>query len=310
MSVEQLETLIHLIRSSPPLGDGEIEARRAAIEAMGAMLPADPEARFEPAAIGATPAEWVSVPSADPDRIVLYLHGGGFVTGSPTAYRSLTSRLSRAAAARVLAVDYRLAPEHLFPAALDDALAAYDGLLGADFRPERIVVAGDSAGGGLTASLLLTLRDRGRPAPAGWVLLSPLLDLAATGETMVTKVAIDPMVSPENVRQGAARYLGPDADPRNPLASPLYADLADLPPLLIQVGTAECLLDDARRFAARAREAGVTVDLEIWDEMIHVWQAFAPMLDEGQAAIEAIGRFVLSKVDQSQETSEALPNRN
>jgi len=295
MSAQQLKTLVDLIRSSPPLGDGEVEAMRAAVEGMGAMLPVDPETAFEPTPIGAAPAEWASARGVDPARAVLYLHGGGYVSGSIAAYRSLAARLSRAAAARVLSVEYRLAPEHRFPAALDDALAAYDGLLEAGFRPGRIVVAGDSAGGGLAAALLLAIRDRGRPAPAGAALLSPLLDLAATGETMITNAAVDPMVSMSNARLSVARYLGPDGDPRNPLASPLYADLAGLPPLLIQVGSAECLLDDSRRFADRAQKAGVAVDLEVWDDMIHVWQVFAPMLDEGQSAIETIGRFVRAK---------------
>lgn len=295
MSAQQLQTLIDLIRSSPPLGDGDVAAMRASAEAMGAMLPVDPQVVLEPAPIGTAPAEWASAPGANPARAVLYLHGGGYASGSIAVYRSLSARLSRASAAKVLTVEYRLAPEHPFPAGLDDALAAYDGLLQAGFAPERIVVAGDSAGGGLAAALLLVIRDRGRPAPAGAVLLSPLLDLAATGESMITKAADDPMVSAGNVRATAARYLGPDGDPRRPLASPLYADLKGLPPLLIQVGTAECLLDDARRFADRARDAGVVVDLEVWDDMIHVWQVFAAILDEGQSAIDAIGRFVQAK---------------
>jgi monoterpene epsilon-lactone hydrolase len=295
MSAQQLQTLIDLIRSSPPLGDGDVAAMRASAEAMGAMLPVDPQVVLEPAPIGTAPAEWASAPEADPARAVLYLHGGGYASGSIAVYRSLSARLSRASAAKVLTVEYRLAPEHPFPAGLDDALAAYDGLLQAGFAPERIVVAGDSAGGGLAAALLLVIRDCGRPAPAGAVLLSPLLDLAATGESMITKAAEDPMVSAANVRATAARYLGPDGDLRSPLASPLYADLKGLPPLLIQVGTAECLLDDARRFADRARDAGVVVDLEVWDDMIHVWQVFAAILDEGQSAIDAIGRFVQAK---------------
>ena len=176
-------------------------------------------------------------------------------------------------------------------------------MLDAGFRPGRIIVAGDSAGGGLAAALLVALRDRGRPAPAGAALLSPLLDLAATGETMITNAAVDPMVSLSNARLNVARYLGPDGDPRNPLASPLYADLAGLPPLLIQVGSAECLLDDSRRFADRAQRAGVAVDLEIWDDMIHVWHVFAPMLDEGQWAIDAIGKFARAKVASELVTS-------
>jgi len=296
MSIEQLDHLVGLIRSRPPLGDGDVAEMRAALEGMGAMLPVDPEARFSAVEIDSLRAEWADAPEADPARAVLYLHGGGYVAGSVAAYRSLTARLSRAASARVLVPGYRLAPEHPFPAAIEDSVAAYRWLLQQGYGPKSVAVAGDSAGGGLAVATLLSIREAELARPAAGVLLSPLLDLEATGESMTTKAGEDPIVEPANVLLNRTRYLN-GADPRSPLASPLYADLAGLPPLLIQVGTSECLLDDSRRFAARAREAAVEVQIEEWERMIHVWQAFAPMLDEGQQAIDRIGAFLRDTFD-------------
>jgi acetyl esterase/lipase len=296
MSIEQLERLVGLIRSSPPLGDGDVAAIREATEAMGAMLPVDPETGFTAVEIGPIRAEWADAPNADAARALLYLHGGGYVSGSIAVYRSLAARLSLATGARVLVVDYRLAPEHPFPAAIEDAVRAYQWLLGLGFEPGRIAIAGDSAGGGLAAATLLSIRDAGLAGPAAAVLMSPMLDLEATGESMTTKAGEDPMVQRTNVLLSAKRYLD-GADPRSPLASPLYGDLARLPPVLIQVGTAECLLDDSRRFAARARQAGVRVSIEEWEHMIHVWQLFAPMLDEGRQAIDRIGEFVRERLN-------------
>jgi acetyl esterase/lipase len=290
MSQQQLDNLIALIKSSPPLANPDVAAMRAAAEGMGQMLPVDPTTRFEPLRIGAIPAEWASVPGVDERRVVLYLHGGGYVSGSIAVYRSLAGRLARAASARILTIDYRLAPEHPFPAAVDDAVAAYRWLLEQDVSPARIALAGDSAGGGLTAATLIAIRDAALPRPAAAVLMSPMVDLEGTGESMITKAAEDPIVQKANV--AITRLYLNGADPRTPLAAPLYANLERLPPLLIQVGTAECLLDDSTRFAERARAAGVDVTLEQWDKMIHVWQLFAPILDEGQQALDGIGDFI------------------
>jgi acetyl esterase/lipase len=222
---------------------------------------------------------------------MLYLHGGGYVVGSIATHRGLAGRLSQAAAARVLLVDYRLAPEHPFPAAVDDAAGAYRWLLAQGIEPARLVIAGDSAGGGLTIATLVALRDAGVPLPAAAVCLSPWVDLEGRGDSVTTKAAADPLVHKDMLVQLAAWYLA-GADPRTQLAAPLYADLRHLPPLLIQVGTAEILLDDAIRLAEKATAAGVKVTLEPWEDMIHVWQLFAPMLPEGQKAIEGIGVFV------------------
>ncbi len=203
----------------------------------------------------------------------------------------MAARISRASGARVLAINYRLAPEHPFPAAVEDATAAYRWLLAQGIAPNRIVIAGDSAGGGLTISTLLALRDAKQPLPAAAVPISPWTDLAATGESLRTLAGKDPMVQAEPLKEMAKLYLG-KADAKNPLASPLYADFKGLPPMLIQVGGAEILLDDAKRVADKAKAAGVMVELEVWDEMVHVWHVFAKLLPEGQQAIDRIGRFV------------------
>ncbi|MBV8138014.1 MAG: alpha/beta hydrolase [Deltaproteobacteria bacterium] len=290
MSLQQLENLVNLIKSSPPLANPDVKAMRVAAEQMGALLPVDPEVKFTPVQAASVPAEWAEMPGARAPRVILYLHGGGYVSGSIAVYRSLAARLSKAAKARVFSIDYRLAPEHPFPAAVEDSVASYRWLLGQKVKPELIAIAGDSAGGGLAAATLVAIRDAGLPRPAAGVLLSPMVDLEGTGESMISKAAEDPMVRKENV--AIVRLYLDGCDPRTPLAAPLYADLVGLPPLLIQVGTSECLLDDSVRLAERARQAQVEVTLERWDRMIHVWQLFAPILDEGQQAIDGIGDFV------------------
>jgi acetyl esterase/lipase len=201
-------------------------------------------------------------------------------------------RVSRAAQARVLGLNYRLAPENPFPAAVDDAVAGYRWLLAQGIRPSRIAVAGDSAGGGLTIATLVAIRDAKLPAPAAGVCLSPWVDMEGIGESMKSRANADPVVQREGLLGMAQAYLQ-GKDPRTPLAAPLYADLKGLPPLLIQVGDAETLLDDSTRIADRAKAAGVQVKFEVWPEMIHVWQMFASFLPEGQQAIDVIGKFIL-----------------
>jgi acetyl esterase/lipase len=223
--------------------------------------------------------------------VILYVHGGGYVIGSINTHRELINRFSKAANARVLALNYRLAPEHPFPAPVDDATAAYRWLLSQGIQPNRVVVSGDSAGGGLTIAALVAIRDAKLPTPAAGVCLSPWVDMEGTGETMTTKASVDPMVQKQGLLEMASLYLS-GKDPKSPLASPLYADLKGLPPLLIQVGEAETLLDDANRITQRAKAAGVQVSLEVWPEMIHVWQMFAAVLPESQQAIDGMGKFV------------------
>ena len=291
MPSEQLQTIIQVIRSQPDLHGAPIEQRRAAFAAITTFFPVPQDVKAEPVDAGGIPAEWIAAPGADADRVIYYLHGGGYAIGSVNTHREMISRLSRAAGARALAIDYRLSPEHPFPAAIEDATTAYRWLLSTGLDPARIVIAGDSAGGGLTVATLVSLRDAGDPLPAAAVCLSPWVDMEGTGDSMTTQAEADPMINREDVLEGARAYLN-GAGPRTPLASPIHADLSGLPPLLIHVGTAEVLLDDSTRLAARARSAGVDVTLEPWEDMIHVFQFFSSMLPEAQQAIGRIGQFV------------------
>ncbi len=264
---------------------------RALFEELSSGTPLAPDIKCAKTSAGGVAAEWIDAPNAAADRAVLYLHGGGYVLGSINTHRDLMSRISRAAGARVLGINYRLAPEHPFPAAVDDAVAAYRWMLGQGLKPQRIAVAGDSAGGGLTVATLLAIRDAKLPTPGAGVCMSPWVDLEGLGASMKTRAAVDPVVQREGLLGMAAAYLA-GKNPRTPLAAPLHADLKGLPPLLIQVGNDETLLDDSTRLAEKAKAAGVSVKLEVWPEMIHVWQLFAAFLPEGQQAVEVIGKFV------------------
>jgi epsilon-lactone hydrolase len=240
---------------------------------------------------GSVKAHRISTPHSHPDRDVLFLHGGGFIIGSSALYRHFTWRLASAARARVLSVDYRLAPENPFPAALEDAVAAYRWLLADGADPLRIAVVGDSAGGGLGLALLLRLRDGGVPLPAAAVALSPWTDLALSGTSLRLNEAADPLIGAEEMRRFVNYYLA-GADPCQPYVSPLYGRPEGLPPTLIQVGSDEVLHDDAVRMAERMGAAGCRVELEIWPQMPHVWHLFAPILPEARRAIERVGGFI------------------
>ncbi len=292
MASKELRAVIEAFKSRPaPGGDLSIEEQRAALEASSTQFPLAQDVRCQPVDAGGVPAEWVTTPESVEERVIYYLHGGGYVVGSVNTHRELASRLARAAKARGLIIGYRLAPENPFPAAVEDAVAAYLWLVSSVVDPARVVIAGESAGGGLTVATLLALRDAGEPLPAAAVCISPWVDLECLGESIVTKADVDPLLQRDSLLMMARTYLG-DADPRAPLASPIHADLTGLPPLLIQVGTAEVLLDDARRLAERAEAAGVEVVLEPWEDMIHMWHSFAAILPEGQQAIDRIGEFV------------------
>jgi len=291
MPSEQLQVIVDALRSRPVPTEASIEEQRAAFEQMASLFPVAADVSCEPVNAGGVPAEWILAPGAADDKVVLYLHGGGYAAGSIKSHREVISRISRAAGATALAVDYRLAPEHQYPAPVEDSTAAYRWLLSREFDPARLVIGGESAGGGLTVATLVALRDVGDPLPAAAVCLSPWVDLEALGESMTTKAEVDPIVQREVILELAKTYLG-SAHPRTPLAAPLYADLKGLPPLLIQVGTSEALLDDSTRLAERAKSAGVHVTLELWDDMIHMWHMYAAMLPEGQQAIDRIGEFI------------------
>ncbi len=276
---------------SPAEGPLDVETLRSSIEQMmGAAQP--PEGtRTSALRAGGVDAEWIDFDGADGERAILYLHGGGYVVGSIASHRALCARIAMAAGVRALIIDYRLGPEHPFPAAVEDAAAAYRHMLEEGLAPEQIAIGGDSAGGGLTFATLVALKEAGLPLPGSGFALSPWVDLEGLGESMETRVESDPMVRRAGLRMMADLYLG-GADPRSPLAAPLYADLSGLPPVLIQVGTAECLLDDAVRIAEALRAAGCRVELEAFEDLIHVFQAFAPAVPEAVEAIEKIGAFV------------------
>ncbi len=266
-----------------------VAERRAATDSVASAPPAG--TAVDPVDAGGVPAEWVAAAGAGTERVLLYLHGGAYQIGSPATLRQMIALLSKAAQARVLSIDYRLAPEHPFPAAVEDAMTAYRWLIAAGTDPAAIAIAGDSAGGGLTLGTLVALRDAGDAMPAAAAVMSPWTDLALTGESLRSRKAVDVLLKPEAMPETANLYLA-GADPRHPYASPLYADLHGLPPILIHVGDAEIILDDSTRFAARAREAGVDVTLEVWDEMPHVWHAFAGLLPEADRAIAGIGAWL------------------
>ena len=288
MASDELEVVRELLRGAD-VGDLSIAERRAAMASVVSAPP--PRTAVEAVDAGGVPAEWVAAPGVRPDRVLLYFHGGAYQLGSPATLRHLVALLSGAAGARALSVDYRLAPEDPFPAAVQDAQAAYRWLLASGVEPAQIAVAGDSAGGGLALGALVALRDAGEPMPAAGVLLSPWTDLALTGESLRTRAAADIMIKPDGMPETAALYLA-GADPHHPYASPLYADLRGLPPLLIHVGDAEVILDDSTRLAAAARAAGVAVSLKVWAEMPHVFPAFAGLLPEADQAIEQTGAWL------------------
>jgi acetyl esterase/lipase len=268
----------------------DIAQRRRDIDARGLQYKLAADARVEAVSAGGVKAEWSATADAEPAKVVLYLHGGGYVIGSLDSHRHLVVEVGRAARARTLAIDYRMAPEHPFPAAVDDALAAYRFLLAEGVQPAAITIAGDSAGGGLVVAAMVAIRDAGLPQPAcGWP-ISPWVDMEAIGESMVSKAATDPTVQKAGILDMARLYLN-GANARSPLAAPLYADLRGLAPLLIQVGAAETLLDDAIRLAQVAGAADVAIDLQVWPEMIHVWHIYYPELAAGRRAIIAGGDF-------------------
>lgn len=293
MASSEMQNIINFMREMQSKATvPSAESMRTWLDQMAAMAPPFEGTTREAADADGVPAEWTSVPETHPDNVILYFHGGGYVAGSIVSHRDLVSRLAVETGRRVLAVDYRLAPENPFPNGLDDAVAAYRWLLDKQGIPAKnIVIGGDSAGGGLTMATLVRLKEAKAPMPRATFLLSPWTDLAITGESVRTKAKQDPFITPDGLPFIAGQYLQ-GTDPRNPLASPLYADLSGLPPLLIQVGECECLLDDSRRLAEKAKTAGVDVTIDVWDEMIHVFQAFAPVTEEGKAGIRRIAEYL------------------
>jgi len=265
--------------------------RRAAMERGAASMPQPANTTFVDVDAAGVPGEWVTATGAADDRALLYLHGGSYSACSPRTHRRLTTALSKEAGVRVLAADYRLAPENPFPAALEDAVAVYRWLIDGGTAPEHLAVAGDSAGGGLTIAMLVAAHDAGLPMPAAAVVISPWADLELGSDSMTSKAGVDPMLSPQRLKENADRYLG-GRDPRTPLASPVHADLTGLPPLLVHVGGREILLDDAKQLAERATSDGVDVTLEVYEEMIHVWHILVGLAPEGDEAVRRVAEFL------------------
>ncbi len=272
---------------------GLIEGMRLTYEKISSF-PVDEGVTFERLSAGGVPAEMMSAADSDPNRVLIYVHGGGYVIGSVRTHRMLMSKLVKSSGGKVLGLDYRLAPEDPFPAAVEDTVAAYRWLLSQGFDGGKISIGGDSAGGGLAAAALVALRYLGEPMAGAGLLISPWVDLEGIGNSMTTNAEVDPVVQKEGLEWMAGLYVG-DRDRRTPLAAPLYADLHGLPPILIQVGGDETLLDDSTRLADKLKEARVPVTTEVADDMFHVWHAFAPILPEGQRAIDRAGAFLKEK---------------
>jgi epsilon-lactone hydrolase len=297
MASLQAGLIDRLIRRLHLFGEdgADIPVLRRRIERLSGAGWPRPGVAVRPLVVAGVPAERVIPPGAPRDRCLLYLHGGAWCMGSPRTHRGLVVDLASRAGVRAVSVDYRLAPEHPYPAGLDDCVAAYGWLLERRIDPSRIVVAGDSAGGNLAAALLLRLRDAGIPLPAGAVLLSPVTDLALTGASWATRRRVDPFFANVSATGFVEAYAG-GRDVREPYLSPLYADLRGLPPLLVHVGDHEVLLDDSVRLAERAAAAGVDARLVVWPGMMHVFQTFAPFLPEAIAADREIGDFVRARI--------------
>lgn len=296
-----MENVIKLLRQFQDSTDElSVKVIRDGLNQLGTLSRLPKDVKCEPINAGGVPGEWITTPDIISDHVLLYFHGGGYIGGSIETHKDLVSRISRAAKVRVLIINYRLAPEHSFPAALEDAVIAYQWLLTNEkIDPKNIIIGGDSAGGGLTISTLVKLREEGVPLPTAAICLSPWTDLAGTGESIKTKAELDPFITPELDEFCAKMYLK-DVDPKNYLASPLYADLTGLPPIYIQVGTSECLLDDSKRLAKNAKEAGIDVELDIWEDMIHIFAIFAPLAPEGQQAILKISDFIQKNLKKAE----------
>lgn len=291
MSYPELTKLLETLRARPKVTD--IGERRQMIDAFAASFPPANDVTIERLTIGGVNAEKSRAPDDNDQGALLYVHGGGYVIGSLDSHRHVATEAGRACGVPAYALDYRLAPEAPFPAPVEDTLSAYRALLDRDINPSRIAIAGDSAGGGLVVAALVAIREAGLPQPAcGWS-VSPWIDMEALGESMTTNAASDPTVQRDGILDFSRHYLN-GADPRSPLAAPLYADLKGIAPLLIQVGSIETLLDDAIRLAGRAASAGVATRLDVWPEMPHVWHLFHPILAAGRKAIDAGGSFVKS----------------
>ncbi len=296
MSQQQRDDLDQLLRDGPLDLGGDVAEQRDIFEEMMAAIPVPADVTTSPGRLGEIPVIDVDVADSDPERVIFYLHGGAYVIGTAASSLGLASDLARHTGTRLVTIDYRLAPEHPHPAALEDAVSAYQGLLDTGMPPSAIAVAGESAGAGLAVALLVALKHARLPQPTAAVLMSPWADLTLSGNSIRGKAAADPALTADGLARRAADYLA-GGDPTGALVSPIFADLRGLPPLLIQAGSHEILLDDATRLAARAAAADVAVALQVTPGVPHVFQGFAAMLDEGAAALTGAGEFLCAHLD-------------
>ena len=295
MDQSELDNVRALLRSKPrPIGWAE---RRQRLDAIGSVWAVADDVTLERVDVNGLDGEWSIAPGSDASHVLMFFHGGGYCSGSIVSHRRMVTEAGRAAGMRTLAVAYRLAPEHPFPAAYDDALTAWRFLRNQGIPASRLVIGGDSAGAGLAVALIRPLRDAHEELPACAWLVSPWMDLTMSGSTFASKDAVDPIIHKTYLNELADAYLPPGMDRKDPRISPLYADLRSFPPLLIQVGSAETLLDDATRFASAAGAADVPVTLEIWPHMIHAWHLWNAQLEPGRRALASAGAFIRAHVD-------------
>jgi epsilon-lactone hydrolase len=291
VSAEQRETVEAILRRSAFPADSSVEEQRQLLRDAVSAQPLPADVTVTAATLGGVPTAEIAVDGVEPRHVVLYFHGGVYVIGDAFLAADLASQVGRRAQAKVISVDYRLAPEHPYPAAVDDALAAYEALLDDGTAPSDVAFAGESAGGGLAVATLVNARDHGLPLPAAAYVMSPYVDLTLSGTTMDTKGDVDPLFTRELLQARVTDYTA-GQDAALPLISPVFADLSGLPPLLIQAGTHELLLDDAVRLAQQAVAADVEVTLDITPLVPHVFQAYSAMLEEGAAALDRAGQFL------------------
>jgi monoterpene epsilon-lactone hydrolase len=292
MGQSEIDAVRALLSSKPrPVGWAE---RRQRLDDVGSQSPVSEDVELDTVDLGGVPGEWSLVPGSDASRVLLFFHGGGYCSGSILSHRRMVTEAGREARVRTLAVGYRLAPEHPFPAAFDDALTAWRFLRRHGIAAANVAIGGDSAGGGLTVALINRLRDAQEELPGCAWLVSPWTDLTMSGSTLVTKDAVDPLIHKAYLNELADAFLPAGIDRKDPRVSPVYADLKGFPPTLIQVGSDETLLADATRFAAVAGAAEVRVTLEIWPQMIHAWHLWNARLAPGRQALASAGAFIRS----------------
>jgi acetyl esterase/lipase len=290
MGQGEIDAIRALLSAKPrPVGWGE---RRQRLDEVGSVWPAAADVKLEPVDLGGVPGEWSSVAGSDASRVLMFFHGGGYCSGSIRSHRRLVTEAGRSAGIRTLAVGYRLAPEHPFPAAMEDAVTAWHFLCRQGIAARHIAIGGDSAGGGLAVVLNNRLRDADEELPGCMWLVSPWTDLTMSGSTLITKDNVDPIIHKGYLGELADAYVPLGMGRKDPRVSPLYADLKGLPPMLVQVGSAETLLEDATRFAAAAGAADVSVTLEIWPHMVHAWPMWNAGLKPGRSALAHAGAFM------------------